>query len=289
MKLTLPAPAKLNLFLHITGRKENGYHNLQTLFQMLDYGDHLEIESNNTGKIELSSNEKSIPNKENLILRAAKALQNYSTCDCGAKIILKKKLPIGAGLGGGSSDAATAILGLNAVWNLTLTNTELPGIGSKIGADVPVFISGRTSWAEGVGEKLTPIDTPNKWFLIVTPNIFVSTSKIFSHPSLTRNTHPIKIRATEENVWKNDCQLVVEDLYPEVKKVRQWLANYAPARMTGTGGSVFSSFSVEDEAKAILKNIPKPWHGFVAKGVNKSPALEILSSGQKAIGVWPSG
>ena len=251
MKLTLPAPAKLNLFLHITGRKENGYHNLQTLFQMLDYGDHLEIESNNTGKIELSSNEKSIPNKENLILRAAKALQNYSTCDCGAKIILKKKLPIGAGLGGGSSDAATAILGLNAVWNLTLTNTELLGIGSKIGADVPVFISGRTSWAEGVGEKLTPIDTPN--------------------------------------VWKNDCQLVVEDLYPEVKKVRQWLANYAPARMTGTGGSVFSSFSVEDEAKAILKNIPKPWHGFVAKGVNKSPALEILSSGQKAIGVWPSG
>ena len=202
MKLTLPAPAKLNLFLHITGRKENGYHNLQTLFQMLDYGDHLEIESNNTGKIELSSNEKSIPNKENLILRAAKALQNYSTCDCGAKIILKKKLPIGAGLGGGSSDAATAILGLNAVWNLTLTNTELLGIGSKIGADVPVFISGRTSWAEGVGEKLTPIDTPNKWFLIVTPNIFVSTSKIFSHPSLTRNTHPIKIRAfLEANVW----------------------------------------------------------------------------------------
>jgi len=156
MKLTLPAPAKLNLFLHITGRKENGYHNLQTLFQMLDYGDRLEIESNNTGKIELSSNEKSIPNKENLILRAAKALQNYSACECGAKIILKKKLPIGAGLGGGSSDAATAILGLNAVWNLTLTNTELLGIGSKIGADVPVFISGRTSWAEGVGEKLTP-------------------------------------------------------------------------------------------------------------------------------------
>lgn len=289
MKLTLPAPAKLNLFLHITGRKENGYHNLQTLFQMLDYGDRLEIESNNTGKIELLSTEKSISNKKNLILRAAKALQNYSACDCGAKIILKKKLPIGAGLGGGSSDAATAILGLNAVWNLTLTNAELLNIGSKIGADVPVFISGRTSWAEGIGEKLTPIDTPSKWFLIVTPNIFVSTSKIFSHPSLTRNTHPIKIRATEENFWKNDCQLVVEDLYPEVKKVRQWLTNFAPARMTGTGGSVFSSFSAEDEAEAILKNIPKPWHGFVARGVNKSPALEILSSGQKAVGVWPSG
>ena len=278
MKLSLPAPAKLNLFLHITGQKENGYHNLQTLFQMLDFGDRLEIESNDTGKIELSTNEKSIPNKENLILQAAQAVQSYAACDHGVKILLKKKLPIGAGLGGGSSDAATAILGLNAVWNLALTNTELLSIGSKIGADIPVFISGRTSWAGGIGEKLTPIDTPSKWFLIVTPDIFVSTSKIFSHPSLTRNTHPIKIRATEENCWKNDCQLVVEDLYPEVKKVRKWLANFAPARMTGTGGSIFSSFSTEDDAKAILKKIPKPWLGFVAKGVNRSPALKILSS-----------
>ena len=278
MKLTLPAPAKLNLFLHITGRKENGYHNLQTLFQMLDYGDHLEIESNNTGKIELSSNEKSIPNKENLILRAAKALQNYSTCDCGAKIILKKKLPIGAGLGGGSSDAATAILGLNAVWNLTLTNTELLGIGSKIGADVPVFISGRTSWAEGVGEKLTPIDTPNKWFLIVTPNIFVSTSKIFSHPSLTRNTHPIKIRAFLEQGSQNDCQTVVEALYPEVKRARQWLAQFAETRLTGTGACLFARFASEADAKSVLKQMPAPWQGFTAKGINTSPLLQSLPS-----------
>ncbi|MAD58491.1 MAG: 4-(cytidine 5'-diphospho)-2-C-methyl-D-erythritol kinase [Porticoccus sp.] len=277
MKLSLPAPAKLNLFLHITGKKENGYHELQTLFQMLDYGDYLEIESNDSGKIDLLTTKKNIPNQENAVLHAARALQSHTACGHGAKILLKKNLPIGAGLGGGSSNAASAILGLNIVWNLKLTNTELQNIGSKIGADVPVFILGKTAWGEGIGEKLTPVDIPNNWFLVLTPNIFISTTEIFSHPGLTRNTHPIKIRAFEEKGWKNDCQLVVEDLYPEVKKARQWLANFAPARMTGTGGSIFSSFSTEDEAKALLKKIPKPWHGFVAKGVNRSPVFKILS------------
>jgi len=276
MKLSLPSPAKLNLFLHITGRRNDGYHDLQTLFQLLDYGDHLEIETNNTGKIELTDTKNNIYERENLVFLAAKAIQDYTACNLGANISLNKRLPIGGGLGGGSSNAATTLLGLNAAWRLNLSSKELLSIGSKIGADVPVFVLGHTSWAEGIGEKLTIIERPNQWFLVLITNIHVSTAEIFAHQGLTRNTHPIKIRAFDEKGWKNDCQPVVEALYPEIKRARQWLGKFSFAKLTGTGGCIFSSFPTEAEAQFVQKKIPVPWQGFIAKGVNKSPILEIL-------------
>tara|TARA_B110000459_G_C16450248_1_gene420376 strand:+ start:25 stop:864 length:840 start_codon:yes stop_codon:yes gene_type:complete len=276
MKLSLPSPAKINLFLHITGRRNDGYHDLQTLFQLLDYGDQLEIKTNNTGKIELSDAKNNIYERENLVLLAAKAIQEYTACSLGANISLNKCLPIGGGLGGGSSNAATTLLGLNAAWKLNLSNKELLSIGSKIGADVPVFVLGHTSWAEGIGEKLTIIERPSQWFLVLITNIHVSTAEIFAHQGLTRNTHPIKIRAFDEKGWKNDCQPIVEALYPEIKRARQWLEKFSFAKLTGTGGCLFSSFSTEAEAQFVQKKIPVPWQGFIAKGVNKSPILEIL-------------
>lgn len=276
MRLSLPSPAKINLFLHITGHQENGYHNLQTLFQLLDYGDRLDIESNQSGEIQLSSPMKDISDKDNLILLAAQAIQKYTRCALGAKISLDKRLPIGGGLGGGSSNAATTLLGLNAAWKLNLSNDELLKIGANMGADIPVFVFGYTAWAEGIGGKLTLTERPTEWFLVLMPNTHISTAEIFAHQGLTRNTHPIKIADFVEKSGKNDCQSVVEALYPEVRKARQWLDQFAYARLTGTGACLFSSFASEAEAKLVLKQIPAPWQGFVAKGVNKSPLLKFL-------------
>jgi|TARA_B110000503_G_scaffold53778_1_gene86355 4-diphosphocytidyl-2-C-methyl-D-erythritol kinase len=276
MKLSLPSPSKINLFLHITGRRENGYHTLQTLFQLLDYGDRLDIESDRSGKIQLLSPMKNVPDKDNLIFLAAQAIQKYTGCALGAKISLDKRLPIGGGLGGGSSNAATTLLGLNVAWRLNLSNDELLKIGANMGADIPVFIFGYTAWAEGIGEELTAIERPTEWFLVLIPNTHISTAEIFAHQSLTRNTHPIKIPAFIENGGKNDCQPVAEALYPEVKKARQWLDQFAYARLTGTGACLFASFASETEAKLVLKQIPMPWQGFVAKGINKSPLLKII-------------
>ena len=276
MKLSLLSPAKINLFLHIIGRREDGYHNLQTLFQLLDYGDRLDIESNQSGEIQLLSPMKDVPDKDNLIFLAAQAIQKYTGCALGAKISLDKRLPIGGGLGGGSSNAATTLLGLNTAWKLNLSNDELLKIGANMGADIPVFIFGYTAWAEGIGEELTAIKRPTEWFLVLMPNTHISTVEIFAHQSLTRNTHPIKIPAFIENGGKNDCQPVVEALYPEVKKARQWLDRFAYARLTGTGACLFSSFASEAEANLVLKQIPMPWQGFVAKGVNRSPLLKFL-------------
>ena len=219
---------------------------------------------------------KDISDKDNLILLAAQAIQKYTRCALGAKISLDKRLPIGGGLGGGSSNAATTLLGLNAAWKLNLSNDELLKIGANMGADIPVFIFGYTAWAEGIGEELTAIKRPTEWFLVLMPNTHISTVEIFAHQSLTRNTHPIKIPAFIEKGGKNDCQPVVEALYPEVKKARQWLDQFAYARLTGTGACLFSSFASEAEAKLVLKQIPAPWQGFVAKGVNKSPLLKFL-------------
>ena len=276
MTLSLPAPAKLNLFLHITGRREDGYHNLQTLFQLLDFGDQLEITANQSGEIQLFPAIPGVPNEENLIYRAAKTIQKYGGRSLGAKIQLQKRLPIGGGLGGGSSNAATTLLGLNTLWQLNLPREELLKIGAQLGADVPVFILGHTAWAEGIGEQLTPMETPNHWYLVLIPNIHVSTAEIFAHQGLTRNTHPIKIRAFLEQGSQNDCQTVVEALYPEVKKARQWLTQFAETRLTGTGACLFAHFASEADAKSVLKQIPAPWQGFVAKGVNQSPLLHSL-------------
>ena len=278
MKLSLPAPAKINLFLHITGRRADGYHNLQTLFQLLDYGDQLDFSLNHSGNIHLSPTIQSIPSEQNLVYQAAKMLQQHSVCELGADITLHKRLPMGGGLGGGSSDAATTLLGLNALWQLGLPTKELLNIGSRLGADVPVFVLGHTAWAEGVGDQLTPVEMPSYWYLIMKPGIHVSTDEVFTHQGLTRNTHPIKIRAFLEQGGRNDCQTVVEALYPEVKKARQWLAQFAETRLTGTGACLFAQFASKHDAMSVLEQMPAQWEGFVAKGVNQSPLLCSLPS-----------
>ena len=276
MTLSLRSPAKLNLFLHITGQREDGYHNLQTLFQLLDYGDQLDFSINPNGNIQLTPPIPNVTNEQNLIFRAAQALRQYSGCTLGADIQLHKCLPIGGGLGGGSSNAATTLLGLNALWQLNLSQEELIKIGLQLGADVPIFIRGQTAWAEGIGEQLTSVDMPNYWYLVLFPDAHISTAEVFAHQGLTRNTHPIKIRAFLEQGGKNDCQSVVEVLYPEVKKARKWLAQFAEARLTGTGACLFAHFVSETDARSVLEQIPAPWQGFVAKGVNQSPAMQFV-------------
>lgn len=270
MKLSLFSPAKLNLFLHITGKRGDGYHNLQTLFQLLDYGDQIEFSENTSRNIEITPPIPGLPNEQNLIYQAAQILQQHSDCSLGAKIQLTKRLPMGGGLGGGSSNAATTLIGLNKLWQLNLPQKTLLDIGVKLGADVPVFLLGQTAWAEGIGEHLTPVEMPNHWYLVLAPNVHVSTAKVFAHQGLTRNTHPIKIRAFLEQGGKNDCQSVVEALYPEVKKARQWLAQFAEARLTGTGACLFAQFESKADALSVFEQIPAPWTGFVAKGINHS-------------------
>jgi len=274
--LSLPAPAKLNLFLHITGRRPDGYHNLQTLFQLLDYGDRLDFEVNASGAIEVAPALTDVPPEDNLIYQAATLLQQTTGCTLGASIHLHKRLPMGGGLGGGSSDAATTLLALNSLWRLQLSRKQLMAIGQQLGADVPVFIFGHSAWAEGVGEQLSAVAIPAEWYLVLAPDAQISTAKIFNHQGLTRNTHPIKIRAFLERGGRNDCQAVVEALYPQVKKARLWLAQFAEARLTGTGACLFARFASEADARSVLEQMPAPWQGFVAKGINESPLLKQL-------------
>lgn len=274
----LTAPAKLNLFLHIVGRRADGYHLLQTVFQLLDFGDTLTFHRRDDDEIALHDNTTDIPTGDNLIVRAARLLQQHTACTLGADIALDKILPMGAGLGGGSSDAASTLLGLNHLWQLGLEIETLAQLGLQLGADVPVFVRGHSSWAEGVGDVLTPITLPEQWFVVLTPAACnVSTATIFNAPELTRNTAPITIAAFSQGgsaiATRNDCQAVVEQAYPAVKNTLAWLATQAPScRMTGTGASVFAAFPTREAAEAVLAQKPNDVSGFVAKGVNISPA-----------------
>ena len=274
--LSLPSPAKINLFLHITGQRSDGYHNLQTLFQLLDFGDKLVFRSNRSGNIKINGNIDGVDEKNNLIFHAATLLQKSTGCDLGCTIDLTKNLPMGAGLGGGSSNAATTLVGLNALWKCGLTANQLSDLGKTLGADVPVFVHGESAFAEGIGDILTPLTLPQRWFLVITPNCHVSTREIFSNPQLTRNSSPIKIRALSGVEYRNDCQDVVSKLYPAVRTELQWVENFSAPLMTGTGASVFCSFDSKSEAQHVLSKLPKQWTGFVAKGVNRSPVHEQL-------------
>ena len=274
--LSLPSPAKINLFLHITGQRSDGYHNLQTLFQLLDFGDKLVFRSNRSGNIKINGNIDGVDEKNNLIFHAATLLQKSTGCDLGCTIDLTKNLPMGAGLGGGSSNAATTLVGLNALWKCGLTANQLSDLGKTLGADVPVFVHGESAFAEGIGDILTPLTLPQRWFLVITPNCHVSTREIFSNPQLTRNSSPIKIRALSGVEYRNDCQDVVSKLYPVVGTVLQWVENFSAPLMTGTGANVFCSFDSKSEAQHVLSKLPKQWTGFVAKGVNRSPVHEQL-------------
>ncbi|WP_439134357.1 4-(cytidine 5'-diphospho)-2-C-methyl-D-erythritol kinase [Pseudomaricurvus sp.] len=276
--LTLPSPAKLNLFLHITGQREDGYHTLQTLFQLLDFGDELSFQSRDDGIITLQPGIPDVAAEDNLIVKAARILQQLKpNTPLGANIQLTKRLPMGGGIGGGSSNAATTLLALNTLWNLELDIDTLAQLGRQLGADVPVFVRGKTAWAEGVGEQLQAVEMPQDWFLVLTPNCHVSTAEIFSHKDLTRDTSNITVAAFLEQGGHNDCQPLVLTLYPEVKKALDWLSQYGDAKMTGTGACVFAPFDNKASAEAVLAKAPDTLQGFVARGVNQSQVHQLLN------------
>jgi 4-diphosphocytidyl-2-C-methyl-D-erythritol kinase len=277
MTLTLPAVAKLNLFLHITGRRADGYHNLQTLFQMLDVGDLLHFTPDHSGQVTLSCELPELAGEDNLIYRAAMLLKPLAAEAAGCQIRLEKHLPMGGGLGGGSSDAATTLHALNLVWQLGLSTSQLAELGLKLGADVPVFVLGKTAFAEGVGEHLQPVTLQEKIYLVVTPDCHISTAAIFQHPDLKRDTPKISLSELLSSQWQNDCQPLVERLYPLVAITLRWLVEYAPCRMTGTGASVFAEFPDAASAQHALANLPANCRGFIARGVNTSPLWAALT------------
>ena len=299
-ELVLPAQAKLNLFLHIIGRRPDGYHNLQTLFQFLDYGDQLTFTPMDSA-VELVADLAGVAEADNLVIKAVRLLQQVSECQSGVRIVLEKRLPMGAGLGGGSSDAATALLGLNALWGLGLSIDQLAELGLQLGADVPVFVRGYSAFAEGVGEVLTPLEPPEEWFLVAVPDVHVNTAAMFGHPDLTRDSLPITLCAASDlslanhQQRRNDFQSLVCTQHPQVDKTLRVLDNFAGlsigrAIMSGSGASVFARFASREQALTaqselnshISRNdVPEKvskLHSFVAHGVNTSPLHRTLRS-----------
>ncbi|MEZ8121158.1 4-(cytidine 5'-diphospho)-2-C-methyl-D-erythritol kinase [Vibrio splendidus] len=278
-----PSPAKLNLFLYITGRRDNGYHELQTLFQFVEFGDELTVSANSeTSSITITPEIPGVALEDNLIWKAATALQQYTSTFLGADIELKKVLPMGGGIGGGSSNAATVLVALNYLWQLNLSDDQLTEIGLQLGADVPVFVRGHAAFAEGVGEQLQPANPDEKWYLVVKPQVSIATVDIFTHSELTRNTPKRALATLLEQEYVNDCEKIVRMLYPEVDKQLSWLLQYAPSRLTGTGSCVFAEFSSKKEAESVLEQLPDTVSAFVARGRNISPLKETLAEYQSA-------
>ncbi|WP_017936925.1 4-(cytidine 5'-diphospho)-2-C-methyl-D-erythritol kinase [Zestomonas thermotolerans] len=269
-QLVLPAPAKLNLLLHILGRRADGYHELQTLFQFLDHGDELGFALREDGEIRLHTAIAGVPHDSNLIVRAARRLQEASGCRLGADIWLDKRLPMGGGIGGGSSDAATTLLGLERLWRLGWDLDRLAALGLTLGADVPVFVRGHAAFAEGVGEKLQPVELEEPWFLVAVPQVAISTAAVFNDPELTRDTPASTVRSLLEGGGRNDCQPVVEKRYPEVRNALILLNKFVSARLTGTGACVFGSFPNRDDADKVARQLPATLPSFVARGCNIS-------------------
>ena len=273
-----PAPAKINLFLHVTGRRADGYHLLQTLFQFLEIGDEIEIEVRTDGAVKLGADVDGVAAHDNLVVKAAKRLKQESSTTLGANITVRKHLPIGGGLGGGSSDAATVLVALNELWALGIPRMKLAEIGLALGADVPVFIHGRAAWAEGVGEILEPVEIEQTPVVVITPACRVETARVFSDPDLTRNTGPIKMHALSLSGVGNDCEPVTRRLYPEVGEALDWLSRFAPARMSGTGASVFALFDDVDEATRVARRVPESWTCFATRRINRSPLLDLVTA-----------
>lgn len=287
---SFPAPAKLNLFLHIIGQRNDGYHQLETIFQFLDHSDTIEIRKTQDNNIELLTPIDGVLHEDNLIVKAARLLQShllknstiFNNVYLGAQIKITKILPMGGGLGGGSSNAATILLALNTLWQANLSNTELAKLGLSLGADVPIFIHGFAAFAEGVGEELTAVYPQESWFLVSKPDVSISTASIFTDADLTRNTAKVNlnddISKLDIDLCHNDCQTLVIKKYPEVAKLLAWLVEYAPSRMTGTGACIFSRFDTEQEACRIQSLLPNGIISFVAKGVNTSPLRNTINN-----------
>ncbi|QFI40038.1 4-(cytidine 5'-diphospho)-2-C-methyl-D-erythritol kinase [Moritella marina ATCC 15381] len=270
------APAKLNLFLYINGRRNDGYHELQTLFQFINIGDDLAISPNHTNNITITPAIPGVALTDNIIYQAAVALKAHSSLPLGADITLTKNLPMGGGLGGGSSDAATTLVALNQLWQLHLNEDQLADIGVKLGADVPVFVRGHAAFAEGIGEQLTPIEVDENYYLIAIPDTQVNTAKLFSDPELIRDTPKRPLNQLLRDEWKNDFEPTVKKRHPEVAKALEWLLKYAPSRLTGSGCCVFSEFKTKSDALAVLAKAPTNMQIYLAKGLNKSPLLHDL-------------
>lgn len=273
--LRLPAPAKLNRLLNIVGQRADGYHELQTLFQLIDLCDTLTFTLRQDGQLVLRDDLADIASEDNLVMRAARLLQDTMGCPLGATLAIENKtLPMGGGLGGGSSNAATTLVGLNQLWQLGLSLDQLADLGLRLGADVPVFIHGTSAWAEGVGERLTPVTLDTPWFVVIHPGVSVSTPEVFKDPQLTRNTPPITMaRALQGGAssWRNDCEAVVTRAYPPIAAAIEWLGGFADTRLTGTGACIFAGFKNQATATNVANQALQYWPAWVAKGLNRSP------------------
>ncbi len=276
-KVSWPAPAKLNLFLHVVGRRADGYHLLQTAFQFVDLCDVLHFTLRSDGLVRRLHDTPGVSEAADLTLRAARLLKETTGCRLGVDIRLDKHLPVGGGLGGGSSDAATTLVALNHLWGLGLSRESLQDLGLQLGADVPVFVYGRAAWAEGVGERLRPLDLPQPWYVIIAPDCRVSTAEIFQVPELTRDCPVITIDGfLSSGRAGNVFEAVVRERYPPVARALDWLGGHGRARLSGTGACVFTAFTDRERAEAVCRQVPAPWRGFVARGMNRSPLSEML-------------
>jgi 4-diphosphocytidyl-2-C-methyl-D-erythritol kinase len=285
-----PAPAKLNLFLHVTGRRPDGYHLLQTVFQLLDHGDLLHFEMRDDGEIRRRTEVPGVPEESDLVVRAARILKSAAsrhgdTRSLGANIAIEKKLPMGGGLGGGSSDAATTLIALNHLWQTGLTRAELMALGLQLGADVPFFLFGQNAFAEGIGERLEPVVTPDCWYLVIEPGVSAPTASIFSSPELTRDSKPVRITdfsKASTGYGKNDLQIVAAKLFPPIAEALEWLRPYGEARMTGSGACVFCAFGEEHEADRALERVRKTgasqWNAWKARAIERHPLSHLLRS-----------
>lgn len=281
-----PAPGKLNLFLHVVGRRSDGYHELQTAFQFIDLCDSLQFFERPAGVVERLGEVPGVAAEEDLVVRAARLLAARAAVlgrPCtGVAIGLGKCLPVGGGVGGGSSDAATVLVALNEIWGVGLSPQALAQLGVQLGADVPVFVSGRSAWAEGVGERLEPVDFPEAVYVLVRPDVAIATAEIFKAPELTRDSPVTTIAGFLQAGGRNDCEPVVRRRYPQVAAALDWLGRFGPARLTGTGSCVFAALPDAASAHAVLAQLPPAWQGWVTAGLNRSPLLARLQSEQAA-------
>ena len=286
----LPAPAKLNLFLHVVGRRPDGFHELQTVFQFVDLADRVCIAPREDTRLRRIGSIPGVPEADDLVIRAARMLRAEAGIEKGADIAVEKRIPLGGGLGGGSSDAASTLVGLNWLWNLRMDTDRLAGLAAGLGADVPVFVRGLAAWAEGVGERLVPLALERPWYVLIVLPLAVSTAEVFRAPALTRNTPRIRMNdllgggsgAPDSPVRierllaaaRNDCEPVVREMHPRVGEAIDWLSRYSRARMTGTGATVFAPFGSRRRAVEVAGAVPAPWRGVVARGLNRSPLLD---------------